>query len=391
VAEKKDYYELLGVNKNAKEDEIKKAYRELALKYHPDRNPNNKEAEEKFKEINEAYEILRDSKKRDMYDKFGHAGVGTAGAGGPGQGFSGFEDIFGQGGASGFSFNFGNGEDIFESIFGNSSFGNMFGNQSRTKKAGPRRGNDLEYTLEVKLSEVVFGTEKKINVYHTETCKVCKGTKAKPGSSKVKCKTCKGQGQVRYARGFFSTIQTCPECHGEGETIKEACQACNGKGFTKVSKTLTLNIPAGVDNGSTLRLREEGDAGTLGGPNGDLYVTLHVINDTPFKREESDIHYEQKISFVTATLGGEIIVPTLEGKASIKVPPFTQPGTIFKLKDKGIPHIKSHSRGDEFVQIEISIPKKLSNEQKELLKKFAEISGEENPDENPGFFKKMFK
>jgi molecular chaperone DnaJ len=391
VAEKKDYYELLGINKNATEDEIKKAYRQLALKYHPDRNPNNKEAEEKFKEINEAYEILRDPKKRGMYDKFGHAGVGNAGAG-SGQGFGGFEDIFSSSNGSGFSFNFGGGEDIFESIFGDSNFGSMFGQGQRTKKSGPRRGNDLEYSMEVKLSEVVFGTEKKINIYHTETCKICKGSKAKPGSGTVKCKTCKGQGQIRYARGFFSTIQTCPECHGQGETIKEPCQACNGKGFVKVSKTLTINIPAGVDNGSTLRLKEEGDSGLLGGPSGDLYVTLKIINDTPFKREESDIYYDQKISFTTAVLGGEITVPTLEGKASLKIPPFTQPETIFKLKDKGIPNIRSKSRGDEFIKVEINVPKKLSNEQKELLKKFAELSKDNDPDtDEHGFFKNMFK
>lgn len=374
---KQDYYELLGINKNATEAEIKAAYRKAALQYHPDRNPGNKQAEEKFKEINEAYEILSDKQKRQAYDQYGHAGVngqygGGAGAGGFHQGFEGFD------------FNFGGGDfsDMFGDIFGNRR-------SSRTSR-GPKKGQDLEYHMRVNLSEVAFGAEKEIKVEHTEKCDKCNGTGAKTGTKVDKCPQCGGTGQVRFSRGFFMSVQTCPNCNGTGEIIKDHCDNCHGRGIIRKIKTLNIKIPAGVDTGSTLRLLEEGNAGEKGGPNGDLFIVLEVLNDTKFQRQRENLYYDQEISFASAALGTEIEVSTIDGKATMKIPEGTQTGTIFRLREKGLPILGTKRRGDLLVKIKVSVPKKFTKEQKAKLVEFAKQMGEDFLDKD-GFIKKMFK
>jgi molecular chaperone DnaJ len=382
VAEKQDYYELLGTNKNATAQEIKAAYRKAALKYHPDRNPGNKEAEEKFKQINEAYEVLSDKQKRQMYDQFGHAGVnGNAGAGAGG----GFNQGFG-GGFGGFDFNF-SGDDIFGDIFGE-----IFGTRRSRSSRGPQKGQDLEYHLRVKLSEVAFGAEKDIKIEHTEKCETCNGTGSKPGTKVDTCPNCNGSGQVKLSKGFFTSVQTCPHCGGTGEIIKNPCETCKGKKIVRKAKTLNIKIPSGVETGSTLRLREEGNAGQRGGMNGDLFVVLDVINDTKFKRQKEHLYYEQEINFVQATLGTEIDVPIIDGKATMKIPAGTQTGTTFRLKEKGLPILGTRKRGDEFVKVKVNVPKRLNKEQKEKLVEFAKIMGYKISDTNDdNFIKKIFK
>ncbi|MFC1566418.1 molecular chaperone DnaJ [bacterium] len=379
---KEDFYDLLGINKGASEAEVKAAYRKLALKYHPDRNPDNKQAEEKFKKINEAYEILSDAKKKQMYDQFGHAGVGQ-GAGGYGQGFEGFQ---GQG--------FENFGDIFGDFFsggGESIFGDVFGRGQRSGRSRVQSGANLQYNMTVKLSDVVFGAEKTIKIAHHELCQICKGKGAKPGTGFKTCTTCKGAGKVRFSQGFFSAVQTCSTCGGKGQVIETACTDCSGSGKKHKQRKIIVKIPAGVDNGSTLRLRGEGDAGDFGAPSGDLYVVLNIINDTPFERNEEHVFYKQSISFVQAAFGDEIEVPTLQGKAKMKIPAGTQTGTSFRLKGKGIPRLGTRTNGDEYVKVIIDVPKKLNDKQKEALFKYAQSMGEKiNPQNNDGFFKKMF-
>ncbi len=381
MATKRDYYEVLGVNKNATEQEIKTAYRKLALKYHPDKNPNNKESEEKFKEINEAYEVLSDKQKRSMYDQFGHAGVGGNAGQGFGQGFG------GQGGFEGFDFNVGG--DIFGEMFSD-----LFGGGRRASSAskGPQKGQDLEYELKVNLSEVAFGMKRTIKIEHTEKCEVCNSTGAKPGTKIEKCSRCGGAGKVRFSQGFFTSVQTCPDCQGSGQKIKEPCESCSGRGFVRKQKTIDVQIPGGVETGSTLRLRNEGNAGIRGGANGDLFIVLNVINDTKFRREKENLYIEESISFTNATLGIEITVPIIDGQAGLKIPSGTQNGTIFRLKEKGLPILGTKRRGDQFVKINVSIPKKLTPEQKQKLKDFAASMGETIVDEDKeNFIKKMFK
>ncbi|MFH1715268.1 MAG: molecular chaperone DnaJ [Elusimicrobiota bacterium] len=372
---KRDYYEILGVSKTASDAEIKTAYRNLAIKFHPDKNQGDKTAEEKFKGINEAYEVLSDKKKRQMYDQFGHAGVG---AGGPGAG--GFQNFQGFEGFDNLGEMFG---DVFGDIFGG-GFTSRGGRKQKT-----RRGSDLQYRVRVNLSEVAFGAEKEIIISHLEGCETCGGTGAKPGTRTKTCPTCKGNGQVRYSQGFFSSVQTCSTCGGSGSVIESPCSKCNGRGVVKTEKTLTVKIPAGVDDGSTLRLRGEGDAGEKGAPVGDLYIVLSVINDTPFERNGSDILLKQKITFTKAALGAEISVPTMKGHADMKIPPGTQPGTVFRLRGKGVPNINGRGQGDQLVKIEIDVPKKLSVKQAEALAAYATALGEDLP--NDGFFKNMFK
>jgi molecular chaperone DnaJ len=355
---KRDYYEVLGIAKNASDDEIKKAYRKLAMKHHPDRNPDDKSAEEKFKEAKEAYEVLSDADKRAAYDQFGHEGVNPQG--GPG-GFGGF-----GGGAGGFDFS-----DIFEGIFGGAAGGGR-------GRSNVYRGADLRYNLEISLEEAARGTETKIRIPTLEECDTCHGSGAKPGTQPQTCPTCQGHGQVRMQQGFFSIQQTCPRCHGSGKVIAEPCSACHGQGRVKKHKTLSVKIPAGVDEGDRIRLAGEGEAGVNGGPPGDLYVQIHLKAHALFKRDGDDLHCEMPVSFATAALGGEVEIPTLDGHARLKVAPETQSGQVLRLKGKGIKGVRSHSPGDLFCHVVVETPVKLSSRQKELLREFDSLSQQNN-------------
>lgn len=374
---KRDYYEVLGVSREATEDEIKKAYRKLARKYHPDVNKEDKDAAEKFKEINEAYEVLKDPEKRARYDQFGHAGVGQGGFdagdfGGFG-GFGGFGDF---------------GSDIFDDIF--DIFGGSFG---RSRRRGPTRGADIRYDLEITLEEAAFGAEKEVEIFRMESCKNCNGTGAKPGTMPKTCPSCGGRGQVRRVQNLgpmqFTNVTTCTNCGGRGTIIEEPCPKCHGRGQSKVGRKIKIKVPAGVDTGSQLRMSGEGEPGELGGPPGDLYVVIRVKPHKLFVRQGDDLIYQAPISFVQATLGDEIDVPTLEEKVKLKIPEGTQPGTRFRLRSKGIPHLRGYGRGDLIVQVEVVIPKKLNDKQKELLVKFAKISGEDIKPTSKGLFRKM--
>jgi len=365
---KRDYYTTLGVNRDASEGDIKKSYRKLAMKHHPDRNPDDKASEEKFKEAKEAYEILTDARKRAAYDQFGHAGVnpsagfGAAGARGGQEGFGGFADAFG---------------DIFGEIFGGQA------GAGRGRGAGVYRGADLRYNLELSLEEVARGTEAKIRIPTLEPCETCHGSGAKPGTQPKTCPTCNGQGQVRVSQGFFSIQQTCPHCHGTGKIIPEPCATCNGAGRIKKHKTLSVKIPEGVDQDDRIRLTGEGEAGLNGGPPGDLYVVVSLKAHPVFQRENSDLHCEMPISFASAALGGEIEIPTLDGHAKIKIPAETQSGQVFRLRNKGIKGVRSSVHGDLYCHVAIETPVKLTGRQKELLREFESINGEDPARHNP--------
>lgn len=351
---KRDYYEVLGIAKTASEDEIKKAFKKAAMKHHPDRNPGDKAAEEKFKEIKEAYEVLSDANKRSAYDQFGHAGVDPSmGAGGQGgAGFRDFGDAF---------------SDIFGDLFGGG------GGRRGSGGGGVYRGADLRYNLELTLEEAARGTETKIRIPVMVECESCKGSGAKPGSKPQTCPTCQGHGQVRMQQGFFSVQQTCPRCHGSGKIITDPCGSCHGEGRIKQHKTLSVRIPAGVDEGDRIRLAGEGEAGVQGGPPGDLYVQVHLKQHTVFAREGGDLHCEMPISFATAALGGEITIPTLEGQAVLKVPAETQTGKVFRLRGKGIKGVRASAPGDLYCHVVIETPVKLTERQKELLQEFDTI------------------
>ncbi|STX50588.1 molecular chaperone DnaJ [Legionella busanensis] len=344
--DQRDYYEVLGVNRNADDNEIKKAYRKLAMKYHPDRNPNDNDAEEKFKEIQSAYAILSDPQKRAMYDQYGHAGV-SGGAGAGGFGFGGFGDVF---------------EDIFENIFS--------GGRARQSRA--HRGADLQFNVQLTLEEAAVGKQIEITVPRHATCQNCAGSGAKPGSSPKNCETCNGVGQVRIQQGFFSIQQTCPSCHGEGKVITDPCTSCHGQGRVRESKKLTVKIPAGVDNGDRVRLSGEGEAGLHGGSPGDLYVQINIKAHSIFERHENDLHCEVPISFATAALGGTIEVPTLEGRVTLKIPAETQTGKVFRLRGKGMKSVRGHAPGDLLCRVAVETPVNLSREQKDLLTKLQE-------------------
>lgn len=371
---KRDYYEVLGVERNASSQEIKKAYRKLAKKYHPDLNPGDKESEKKFKEVNEAYEVLSDDDKRSRYDRFGHAGVDPNGFNGAGAGFG--------------DFGFGDFSDIFESFFG----GAGFGSSGRARNV-PQRGEDLEYSLEIEFTEAAFGVEKEIPVSRMEKCATCDGSGAKPGSSPDRCSRCGGSGKIQERSntlfGSFVNVRTCDVCRGEGTVITDPCTTCNGIGKVRKNVKIKIKIPAGIDEGQTISLRGEGGAGSKGGPSGDLYVTIKIKKHPIFERRGTDVITEIPISFVQAALGDEIEVPTIDGKVRYTVPEGTQAGSIFRLKNKGVPHLRGNGRGDQYIKVDIDVPTKLNDKQKELLKQFAAISGDEVHQKKRGFFNKM--
>ncbi|WP_412479321.1 molecular chaperone DnaJ [Azonexus sp. IMCC34839] len=360
---KRDFYEILGVNRDASDDEIKKAYRKLAMKYHPDRNPDNPSAEEKFKEAKEAYEILSDSQKRAAYDQYGHAGVDPQAGMGGGAGF----------GAGGFADAFGG---IFDEIFGGRGGGG--GGRSNIY-----RGADLRYNLEITLEQAAHGTETKIRIPTMEECDVCHGSGAKAGTQPKTCPTCNGSGQVRLQQGFFSIQQTCHKCHGTGRFIADPCKSCGGAGRIKQHKTLAVKIPAGVDEGDRIRLAGEGEHGVNGGPPGDLYVQIHLKQHPVFQRDHNDLHCEMPISFTTAALGGEIEIPTLDGAAAIKIPPETQSGRVFRLRGKGIKGVRSHTHGDLMCHVVVETPVNLTERQKELLRELEDSSKDDSAKHNP--------
>lgn len=370
---KRDYYEILGLNKDATTEEIKKAYRKLALKYHPDRNSSDSNAEKKFIEINEAYQVLSDKEKRARYDQFGSA-----------EGFGGFDFRDFQG--RGFS-DFGNFSDIVDSFFGTRT-------RSREDRVRPQRGANLRYNLEINFEDSAFGRETRIEVPHWETCPRCKGSRAEPGSSPQTCPDCNGTGEIRNTQstlfGQFVNIQTCPRCGGEGKIINSICTNCKGTGKVKKNRIVKVKIPAGVDTGHRLRMGGMGEPGERGGPSGDLYIIIYVKPHKIFKRDGIDIMCNHSISFVKAALGGEITVPTLKEKARIKIPAGTQSNTIFRLKGRGMYKIGTKQRGNEYVKIIVETPKRMSNEQKKLLLEFAKLSGEElNTIGEKGIFDKI--
>lgn len=376
---KRDYYEVLGLSKTSSQDDVKRAYRNLALKYHPDRvTPDKKkEAEEKFKEISEAYEVLIDKEKRAGYDQYGHAGV---------------EGAFKQGGFQWQDFHH---YDDLKDIFGSADisdllrgfgFGGAFGGEGR---GGQRRGSDLEYQLEISFEEAVFGGEETITIPRYEACDECGGSGARPGSKKERCTECAGRGQVRSSNGFFSVVQTCQACGGEGSLIKTPCASCGGRGRVKMKRNIKVKIPAGIDSGSRLRIHGEGEAGPRGGQRGDLYILIFVKPHEIFERHDSDIYCEVPIAYATAVFGGEIEVPTIEGRIMMKIPPGTQGGRQFRLRNKGVAQLHGYGRGDQIVKIQIDIPTDLNQDEKKALKEFARVSAGERGPLSRSFVEKM--
>ncbi len=362
---KNDYYDILGVAKNANAEELKKAYRQSAMKHHPDRNPGDKKAEEKFKEATEAYQVLTDPQKRQIYDQYGHEGLNANGGFSGGFSQAGFSDMF---------------EDIFEGFFGQAT------GRGRQRAA---RGHDLEDTVEISFEESAFGTEKDVQVRREEACITCKGDGAKPGTSRKTCSTCHGQGQVLASSGFFSISRTCPKCRGEGSFVESPCGDCRGAGRVVQTRKIHLKIPPGIENGLRMRVPGEGEAGFRGGPRGDLLVEVHVKPHAIFTREENNILCDVPVSFVQAALGAEIEVPTLTGKTTLKIPAGTQSGKSFKLKGKGIASLRGQGLGDEEVRVFVETPAHLSDKQKALLKEFAELSGEKVNPASASFMQKM--
>ena len=350
---KRCYYEILSVSRNATEEDIKKSYRRLAMQYHPDRNPGDREAEERFKEAAEAYEVLSDTQKREIYNQYGHEGLSSSGF----QGFSGFEDIFSSFG------------DIFGDIFG-------FSNGRGRSRTSARAGADLRYDLQISFMEAAFGLNKDIEIEKLARCHECGGSGSAPGTSPEVCPRCRGRGQVTQSSGFFSISSICPNCRGQGQIITQPCRNCRGGGREKIKKTVQIKIPAGVETGSRLRLRGEGEQGEYGGPNGDLYIFIHVQEHEFFQRSDDDIICRVPISFVQAALGDSIEVPTLTGTEKLKIPRGTQGGKIFRLKGKGIAHLRGFGRGDQIIETVVTIPTNLNRRQEEILKEFDRISNE---------------
>ena len=371
ATEKRDYYEVLGVERSATDEEVKRAYRKLAVKFHPDKNPDDPRAEEKFKELGEAYDVLIDANKRAAYDRFGHAAFAPGGAGFGGgfhDPFEIFREVFSGGGIGG---------GIFETFFG--------GGESAEDR---RRGSDLRYDMQIKLEEAAFGAEKEIEIAKLDTCDKCKGSGAELGSRTVTCSTCGGRGQVVSSRGFFHVSQTCPRCRGSGEVIEKPCQKCRGEGRVEKLGRVKLKIPAGIREGSRLRSLGNGEAGTRGGPPGDLYVVIHIKEHKIFQREGDDLYCEVPIPFSVATLGGEVAVPALEGGAHLKVPSGTQSGQMFKLRAKGIRNVNGHGHGDLFARLIVEVPTRLNAEQRRKLEEFAALCGDENTPLRKSFFER---
>ncbi len=380
MAQKRDYYEVLGVSKTATDEELKRAYRKLAKQYHPDANPDNKEeAEKKFKELNEAYEVLSDAQKRRMYDQFGHDGPAGFGGGNPGggyysyssSGFSGFED-----------FDLG---DIFSSIFGGGS------SRNSRRNNGPIKGADLKYSMDITFEEAFLGVEKEINIYREETCKTCSGSGAKPGTSPETCQTCKGTGTVRTVQntilGQMQTTKTCSACHGTGKVIKEFCEACKGKGTVRKQAKIKVKIPAGIDNEQSIVLRGEGEPGVRGGAKGDLYIVVRIKRHSIYTRKGSNVYCNVPITFTQATLGAELEIPMVNGtKEKYKIPEGTQTGTTFIIKGKGFKNINSSNNGDFIFTVNVQVPKRLSKEQRELLVQLAKTMNEQPPIKKRGLF-----
>ncbi|MGC4072140.1 MAG: molecular chaperone DnaJ [Nibricoccus sp.] len=383
MATKEDYYTLLGVEKTASEEDLKKAYRKKAIQYHPDKNQGNKEAEEMFKKVSEAYEVLKDPQKRAAYDRYGHAAFQQGGGAGPrgGGGGGGFHDpfdifreVFNQQGGGG-------GGGIFEEFFGGGGGG----------RDGGRDGSDLRYDLEITLEEAAKGIEKEISFRKAVTCERCDGSGAEPGSKKVTCPTCRGAGQIRRSGGIITFTQACPTCGGAGTKIEKPCTACKGEGRTAKATKLNVRIPPGVDTGSRLRSVGNGEAGMAGGQAGDLYIVISVAEHEIFERQNDDLFCEIPIKFTLATLGGSIEVPTLSGKASLKIPVGTQSGTTFRLKGKGMPSLRGGSHGDQLVRVHVEVPTSLSPEQRKKLEEFAQLSGDANEPMAKSFFEKAKK
>ncbi len=369
---KRDYYEILGVGRNASGEEIKRAYRKLAVKFHPDKNPDDTHAEEKFKELGEAYDVLMDEEKRAAYDRYGHAAFSQGMGGGGG----GFHDPF----------------DIFREVFGGGAGGGIFetffGGGGSTDREGRQRGSDLRYDMQITLEEAAFGVEKEIEVRKLDACDKCKGTGAESGSRAVTCPSCHGRGQVISSRGFFQVSQTCPRCRGVGEIIEKPCRVCGGEGRIEKTSRIKLKVPAGIADGSRLRSSRNGEAGIRGGAPGDLYVVIHVKEHPIFQRDEDNLYCEVPIPFSTAALGGEIPVPTLDGKASLKVPAGMQSGQIFKLRGKGISNVNGRGRGDLLARLLVEVPTRLNAEQRQKLEEFAGLCGEENTPLHKSFFER---
>jgi molecular chaperone DnaJ len=375
---KRDYYEVLGVPRNASAEEVKKSYRKLAIQCHPDKNPGDKKSEERFKELSEAYEVLSDAQKRQLYDQFGHSAMG-AGAGQGGFDFQGFggasiNDIFG---------------DIFGDLFGAGASPGKGQGRTGRRRSSAKPGSDLRTAVDITFEEAAFGCEKVITVPKTLRCDTCEGTGAKPGTHSDNCAQCGGRGEVSFQQGFFAITRTCPRCEGTGQTIPHPCVACSGSGLTKKRSQIAVKIPAGVDTGQRLKLTAEGEAGERGGPPGDLYVVINVLSHDFFTRNEADVVCEVPVTFVHATLGAEIEVPTLEGMVKLKIPAGTQSHKIFRLKGKGLAKLGSYGRGDQLVRVIVEVPTKLNSEQKELLRKFSEVGGESSHPMHQSFFEKV--
>ena len=384
MATKRDYYEVLEITRTSTGDEIKRSYRKLAVKFHPDKNPGDHTAEEKFKELGEAYDVLSDETKKAAYDRYGHAafaqggGVPRGGGGGAGgfhDPFDIFREVFGASG--------GGGGGIFEQFFGGAAAGGQ-----RPDRDGKQRGSDLRYDMHIRLEEAAFGCDKEIEVSKLETCDVCNGSGAESGSRAVSCRDCGGRGQVISSRGFFQVSQTCPRCRGTGQVIERPCRKCSGEGRTEAASRIKLKIPAGIEDGSRLRSMRNGEAGMRGGPPGDLYVVVHIKEHEVFEREENNLFCEVPASFSIAALGGEINVPTLDGQAQLKIPAGTQSGTAFKLRGKGVPSLNSHTRGDLIVRVAVEVPTRLNAEQRKKLEEFSALMGEDNAPLHKSFFEK---
>ncbi len=379
---KRDYYEILSVSRNSEGDVIKKSYRKLAVQYHPDKNPGDTSAEERFKELGEAYDVLMDPEKRAAYDRYGHQafaqGTGARGGGGGGgfhDPFDLFKEVFGASGGGG------GGSGFFDQFF------NGGGGGGGTE--GRQRGADLRYDLQISLEDAAEGTEKEIEIRKLTVCDNCSGSGAQKGSSSVTCSTCRGRGQVVVSRGFFQVAQTCPNCHGSGQVIEKPCHSCAGEGRTEQTSRIKLKIPAGIEHGSRLRSSGNGEAGLRGGGSGDLYVVIHVKESDIFERDGSDLHTEVPVPFTTAALGGEIRVPTLKGAVNLKIPAGTQGGAVFKIKGQGMPILQSSSRGDLFTEVKVEVPQKLNSEQRKKLEEFADLCGDHNTPIHKGFTEKL--